>query len=246
VCGRIVARMKGRRVEDLLPGNQGRALFCYLVLHRSRSSSRDELMDALWSQSMPAAPDTALSALLTKLRIAIGEDAIMGKQDVRLVLPAKSWVDFEAANESLHRAEAAVAQGNWAEAWGPSRVALNVSTREFLPACKARWANDTRETLEGILVRAHECVASTGLGLSGSELASSERSARALTKLSPFRESGHRLLMNALAARGNTAEALLVYERLRRFLRDELGTAPDVTTQQLHRRLLQEGQGKLT
>lgn len=41
-----------------------------------------------------------------------------------------------------------------------------------------------------------------------------------------FRESGHLLLMRALAARGNVAEALAAYERLRILLCDELGVAP--------------------
>jgi DNA-binding SARP family transcriptional activator len=44
--------------------------------------------------------------------------------------------------------------------------------------------------------------------------------------------------MKALGARGNTAEALLVYDALRTRLRDELGAAPSAETQQLHRRLL--------
>ncbi len=44
--------------------------------------------------------------------------------------------------------------------------------------------------------------------------------------------------METLAGRGNAAEALLVYDDLRRRLRDELGTAPSPQTQELHRRLL--------
>jgi DNA-binding SARP family transcriptional activator len=44
--------------------------------------------------------------------------------------------------------------------------------------------------------------------------------------------------MEALEARGETAEALRVYERLRLQLRDELGIAPSAETQALHRRLL--------
>jgi DNA-binding SARP family transcriptional activator len=44
--------------------------------------------------------------------------------------------------------------------------------------------------------------------------------------------------MEVLAARGNTAEALLVYDVLRTRLRDELGAAPSAPTQELHRRLL--------
>jgi DNA-binding SARP family transcriptional activator len=40
------------------------------------------------------------------------------------------------------------------------------------------------------------------------------------------------------AARGNAAEALVVYDELRRLLREELGAAPSEPTQELHRTLL--------
>jgi pentatricopeptide repeat protein len=60
-----------------------------------------------------------------------------------------------------------------------------------------------------------------------------------LTELAPYRETGHRLLMEALARRGNVAEALRAYERLRGLLRDELGIAPSPTVQGVHRRLLE-------
>jgi DNA-binding SARP family transcriptional activator len=59
-----------------------------------------------------------------------------------------------------------------------------------------------------------------------------------LTALAPYRETGHRILMEALERRGNVAEALLAYERLRSLLRDELGVAPSPTVQAAHRRLL--------
>jgi len=44
--------------------------------------------------------------------------------------------------------------------------------------------------------------------------------------------------MEALAARGNRAEALVAFDALRRRLRDDLGSAPSPETQELHRRLL--------
>jgi DNA-binding SARP family transcriptional activator len=52
------------------------------------------------------------------------------------------------------------------------------------------------------------------------------------------RESGHRLLMKALATEGNFAEALLVYDRLRVLLHNDLGIAPRPDTQALHGELL--------
>jgi DNA-binding SARP family transcriptional activator len=196
-------------------------------------------MEALWPGGLPAAADTALSALLTKLRSVLGSDVVVGKHDVRLVLPPESWIDVEAAAESLHRAESAVARAHWTSAWGPSRVALYIATRSFLAGYEAPWIDEVRRNLSDVLMRAHESVAATGLGLAGPELASAERSARALIRLAPYRESGYRFLMHALAARGNVAEALLAYEDLRRLLREELGAPPGPATQALHKRLLQ-------
>lgn len=46
--------------------------------------------------------------------------------------------------------------------------------------------------------------------------------------------------MNALHAQGNVAEALLLYDQLRRLLRDELGITPSTQLQQRHQELLRE------
>jgi len=239
LCGRLTVRIDGRRVEDDLPGRQGRLLFVYLAARRRRPATGSELMQALWPDRLPAAADAALSALLAKLRSVLGAGAVAGKQDVRLVLPAGAWIDLEAASEGLHRAVSAVAQADWARAWGPSRVALHVAQRGFLPGYDAPWIDEIRRQVDDILIRAHECVAAIGLGLEGSELQSAERSARALIKLAPYRESGYRFLMEVLAGQGNVAEALLTYEQLRQLLREELGANPGPATQALHKRLLQ-------
>lgn len=239
LCGRLTARIEGRRVEEALPGRQGRLLFAYLVAHRRRPSPRSDLMEALWPNRLPAAADTALSALLTKLRTVVGVDAVVGKQDVRLLLPIDTWIDLEAATEGLHRAESAVSLNDWARAWGPARVALHIALRGFLPGYEAPWVDEIRRRLDDVLLRAHECVAASGLGLSGPELPSAERSARALIKLAPYRESGYRFLMEVLSVRGNVAEALMTYEQLRRLLREELGASPGPATQAVHKRLLQ-------
>ena len=58
------------------------------------------------------------------------------------------------------------------------------------------------------------------------------------SRAAPLREAGHRLLMEALAARGEVAEALTAYEELRVLLRDELGMAPGEAVRGLHERLL--------
>jgi pentatricopeptide repeat protein len=76
--------------------------------------------------------------------------------------------------------------------------------------------------------------------LGGPTLPQAEECARRLIELAPYRETGHRILMEALERSGNVAEALRVYDRLRVLLRDELGIAPSPAVQSVYRRLLGE------
>lgn len=235
LCGAFVARIDGRRIERELPGRQGRLLFAYLAANRLRSVSRAELVEAVWFDDLPAAPDAALRALLSKLRRLL---AIEGRTELRLDLPEPAWVDLEAAVRAIHRAESAIAQGEWAEAWAPSQVALFVSERGFLVGEDGPWIEAERRHLRELHVRALEAHGASCLGVGGTELPAAERVARRLVEEEPYREAGHRLLMESLAATGNPAAALRVYEDLRVRLREELGVAPSDATQALHLRLL--------
>jgi DNA-binding SARP family transcriptional activator len=237
-CGRLLLRIAGADVTDRVPGRKGRLLFAYLCTNRLRPVPRAELVDALWGEQEATAPDKLLDPCLSRLRSAVGAERVAGRRELRLVLSADAHVDTEAAYEAIHRAEGAVRLGDWAAAWGPARVALHVTNRMFLPGHEGVWIDDVRRELEDVRLRAHECVAASGLGLGGPELDSAKRSSRALVKLAPHRESGYRLLMGTLEAEGNVAEALDVYEKLRRLMHDELGVAPSPATRELHRRLL--------
>ena len=233
LCGVLVARIDGERVESALPGRQGRVAFAYLTLARQREVPRSELESALWPDAPPHAD--ALSPLLSKLRRAV---PLEGRSALRLALPADSWIDVEAATEGLHRAEAAVSRGDWAAAWGPGRVAQHVAARPCLAGEELPWVEEQRRRLDELHLRALELVGRASLEIGGGEVDTAQRAARALIERAPYRESGTRLLMEALAARGNRAEALLAFDALRRRLHDDLGSAPDPETQALHQQLL--------
>lgn len=217
----------GERVESQLPGRQGRLLFAYLALHRLRPVDRAELVEALW----PDGRDGGLAPLLSKVRRVVPLDGTRLAAD-------DAWVDVEAAADAVHRAESALAQDDPLRAWGPSQVAMFASGRTFLAGEEAAWIDEERRMLAELHLRALEAYAACGLALGGTELPAAVRAGRELARLEPYRESGWRILMRALAAEGNPAEALQAYERLRTTLRDELGIAPSAATQELYRELL--------
>ena len=238
LCGHLVAEIDGTRFEDALPGRRGRLLFAYLVLNRIRPLPRDELLMAGWGEDVPAEAANALSVLLSKLRHGLGPDRLRGRTEIELLLPAETFIDTEAALEGAHRAETCVAQGRWAQAWGPAGIAYHVATRPFLLGLEAPWVDEWRRRLAEVRLRGLECFAAAGLGLGGPALAQAEERARMLTELAPYRETGYAILLEALEQRGNVAEALRTYERLRILLRDDLGVPPSATLRAVHRRLL--------
>lgn len=231
-------RIDGVRLESRLPARQGRVLFAYLATNRIRPVTRDQLADALWPGQAPAATAAGLSALLSKVRSVVGREHVTGRRELQLALPDGALVDLEAAEEAIHRAEAMVTRREWTAAWPASRVALHTATRGFLVGLDGPWVEAQRRRVHEVRVRALEAVAEIGLGMGAHELRSAERSGRALVELEPFRESGYCYLMRSLVERGNAAEALRVYERLRTVLREELGVSPGAEAQRLHRRLL--------
>ena len=243
LCGRFAVDIDGSRIEGTLPGRRGRILFAYLVLNRGRPLSRDELLMSGWGPDAPVTAGNALSVLLSKLRHGLGAVRLRGRSEIELLLPLATFVDVEAALEGAHRAESAIAEGRWVQAWGPAGIAYHVATRPFLTGLEAPWIDQWRRRLEEVRLRGLECFAAAGLGLGGPALAQAEERARMLTELAPYRETGHQILMEALERRGNVAEALRAYERLRVLLREELGIAPSPSLQALHRRLLDSTDG---
>jgi SARP family transcriptional regulator, regulator of embCAB operon len=238
LCGRLVVRLGARRVEEALPGAKGQLLFAYLVLNRLRQVDRDELLDAVYGDEASLEHHPRLSVLLSKLRSAVGRELLSGRSQIELVLPPDAFVDVEEALEGLHRAESHVAAGEWAEAWGPAGIAYHVASRPLLQGQDRPWLDEWRRRLDDVRLRGLECFAAARLGLGGPTLPQAEECGRRLIALAPYRESGHRILMEALEQRGNVAEALIVYDGLRVRLRDELGIAPSQSVQSVYRRLL--------
>jgi len=238
LCGPPVIELDGVRLDDRLAGQQSVLLFAYLTLNRHRLSSRDELERALWADGL--AHPTGLNPLISKMRRVLGADLLEGRSGLRLRLPENALIDVEAARSAVHTAESQVALEHWKQAWAPAQVALFITQREFLPGHSAAWIEDERRQLTQIALRALQAYAVASLGSGGTELPAAVRAGRRLVQLAPLHESGHQVLMQALAREGNVAEALKVYSDLQVLLRDELGVSPSATSQRVFQALLHD------
>jgi DNA-binding SARP family transcriptional activator len=245
LAGRVAIERAGTLIESSrFPGQQGRVALAYLTLERGRPATRAELAEVLWRDRLPAAWESALSAIVSKLRSVIAGSALDGLVELQgargcyeLRLPSGAWVDLEAAADAIHEAESAFKAGDPRSAYGPSAVAQHIARRPFLPGEQGPWIEGWRDRLRGILLRALETRAEVYLW--NGEHALALQSAKEIVTMEPFREAGHRLVMRAHAAMGNTAEALQAYEQCRKRIARELGVDPSPATKATYEALLQ-------
>ena len=241
LCGEVRVELPGISIDRVLTARSAKLAFTYLVLNRRHPVDRDELVAAVWADSAPRDPHHALRTVLYRLRRALGPSVVTGRRSVGLNLPAGTVIDVEEVEQSLGRSEEALAHGRWRTAMEEARNAVLLSEGGLLGGLTAEWLDARRRDLEVQRATALACIAQASLELGGATLRMGERAARNLIDLEPFRESGHALLIQTLAARGDVAEALRVYESVRVKLREELGTVPNLELRRLHSGLLAGG-----
>lgn len=244
LTGRVSIETAGQLIDPTdFPGAQGRIAFAYLTLERGRPVTRAELAEALWPGELPAAWTSALTAIMSKLRTLFARSAFGSSVDLtgsrgcyELRLPPDAWIDVSAAADAIHEAEAALRAGDARRAYGPSAVAQHIARRPFLPGESGSWVEGWRDRLRDVLLRALETRAE--IYVMNGEYALALQSAKELLSLEPFRETGHRWVMRAHAAMGNTAEALKSYEHCRKLIARELGVDPSPQTKAVYEELL--------
>jgi DNA-binding SARP family transcriptional activator len=228
--------------ERQLPGRQGRLAFAYLVLKRASPVTRDELAEVIWRDEPPTELETALSAILSKLRAALKRAGLAGAGidphvgAVHLRLPSDTRVDVEDAVNAVDEAEGAWRQRDVPRAWAHANVAITVARRPLLAREEAPWIEHERVRLRAVLSRGLHVL--SAVSLENRESALAVAYATELVALEPFRETSYQHLMRVHAAMGNRGEALQVFGRLRELLRAELGASPSPQTEAVFREIL--------
>jgi SARP family transcriptional regulator, regulator of embCAB operon len=218
-------------------GNRGRMLLAYLLLHRSRPLTGDELGGVFWPD---AAPDVvrnrlhvALYGLRKDLKAQTKQPIVIHSGRGFSIHPRVDlWVDAEAFDEAVTTARKD--EGARLEtALARYETALQLYRGELLEDTPfEEWALLSRERLRLQHLEALDQVARLHF-----ELGQYAECLDACQRLIPgdlCREDIHRLIMLCYARLNQPHLAARQYHQCRRQLRDELGIEPAETTQHLY------------
>ncbi|MEV6901034.1 BTAD domain-containing putative transcriptional regulator [Amycolatopsis sp. NPDC051372] len=218
------------RTDDGAPvevaGARLRALLSALALEPGREVSAARLVDAVWGEDPPATAN-ALQALVSRLR--------------------KAGVTLESTSAG-YRLSAGVDATRFEELVAKARHADDAETVTLLREALDLWRGPGRADspyfqapfarLTELRLGAAEDHAEAALRLGGGEELVAELTT--LRSEHPLRERLAAALMRALCAAGRPADALTVYERLRKALTEELGTDPSAQLSALHTAILRD------
>ncbi|MFJ1702619.1 AfsR/SARP family transcriptional regulator [Kitasatospora sp. NPDC088346] len=230
--------------ERALGAPKNRALLAVLLLRANRAVSLDTVKSALWGEHPPASATASVHNHVTRLRRALGEE---GPARLRAEPPGyrieagEHEVDALVFTGLVAAADAARRRGDWATVGSRARAALALWRGD--PLTGIALAEPAAARLEPELeqwrqsrLQALEWRLEADLRGGGHEALVAELTA--LTAEHPLREGFHRQLMLALHRSGRQAEALGVFQRLRRRLVAELGVEPGADARAAHREIL--------
>jgi len=223
LLGPLEVTVDGRVVD--ISGARLRGLLARLAIDAPHAVASSTLIDALWPDEPPADAANALQSLVSRLRRALGDPALVIQTGAGYQLAAaRDDVDAhrfgDLARVGRHRLRA----GDPVAAAKTLREALALWRGPAQP-----WGDSTEATawharLEDQFLDATEdrVEADLALGRAADVVAELD----ALVVKAPLRERLTELLMRALASAGRQSEALERFESLRARLADELGVDP--------------------
>ena len=225
----------GERPADM-SGPKRRALVALLALRGGRVVAVDSIVDAVWGdEDLPADPANAVQHHVTRLRKALGPDALVVSPEGYALRGAE--VDALRFEELLAEARSELRNGDARAAARATDAALALwRGRPLLGLPEAEWAAAERARLEALRLDVLEERFETMLALGEHETLVPEL--RAALETNPFRERLWRQLMLALYRAGRQADALDAFQDARRMLADELGLEPGPDLQRLQSAIL--------
>lgn len=233
LLGPLQVGAHGRPVD--VNGPKRQALVAVLALHTDRVVAVDALIEALWDEDLPAAPRNAVQHHVTRLRTALGPDAI--------VAGPEGYALKRATVDAL-RFEKLLAVGRGALRHGDARAAADTLARALAlwrgsalhGLSETEWGSTEARRLEALRTDALEDGFEAALALG--EHNEVVPAIRAALDENPFRERLWGQLMLALYRGGRQADALGTFQQARAVLSERLGLEPGPELQRIQRAIL--------
>ncbi|HEV3471919.1 MAG TPA: BTAD domain-containing putative transcriptional regulator, partial [Actinomycetota bacterium] len=236
VLGPVEVLRNGQMVR--IPGDRERALLALVVIERGGVLSTDQLIDRLWGDHLPDNPSNALQAVVSRLRRAIGNEAIVTKKPGYALGIELDAIDASRFEDLLERATAVGLE----EPARTSRLLAEALSLWRGPAyadlAYEDLARDERSRLEELRIAAMEekVAADLALGRNREALMELER----LIVDHPLRERLRAQLMLALYRAGRQSDAVAAYQETRRVLAEELGLDPGPELENTYQLILRQ------
>lgn len=220
----------GRQLS--LPTRKDRLLLAYLALSAGKPQTRERLAGLLWGDRADAQARDSLKQALAGIRQVFrqtGLDPLRADRESVTFEPA--GVEIDAIEFARLVTEASAPERAVALYRGCLLDGIDGATTEFEECLRAE-----RERLSDLAVRALEQTAlcATPSGATDDAI----RLGRHLLACDPLREPVYRALMRLSVLKGDRAEALKIYAACRDALKQDLGVAPDIKTEELYRDIL--------
>ena len=222
---------------------QARQLLKILITERPRPVSTDRLIEILWPTSTPSAAATTLRSAINALRNVLEPDRISRAPSRYVItqtpgyafnLHEDIWLDvdiFERALDQAHRC------GDVEKRRQLLDEAVRLYKDDYLISDPySDWVQNERERLRERYFNA--LLELSEIQAASKDFADAISACRRILARDEVRENAYQLLMRCQAESGDSAAALLTYERCRTILAEELGADPSPLTQQLHQRIL--------
>jgi DNA-binding SARP family transcriptional activator len=230
VLGRFRVELDGRPVDDAVwRRRKPAAVVKLLALTAGRRLHREQLEDLLWPDLDPPAAAANLRKALHLARRGLGE---VGATDILCANADAVWLPREGVQVDVDLFRGAVARARRSGDVREYRRAIALYDGELLPDDRyEEWAMTARDEL----ALEHVAVLEELTALLGSrgQLAEAINVARMAVAADPLGEDNSVALMRLLALAGRRTDAMVVFDKLRERLAEELGTEPAVGAQRL-------------
>ncbi|MFD7427439.1 BTAD domain-containing putative transcriptional regulator [Streptomyces sp. NPDC059818] len=252
VCffGRFATSVGGIPVERWRAG-KSRSLFQYLMLHRKRVMTRDQLRDALWPEAEWRASSSSLKVACCGARSTLGA----GKQPEGAGSPIRllhrdggylldaddAWCDIEEFRDRVHEGMQHRSHGRPDQAAESLERAIDLYHGDFLAGQDEDWIAEAREYYRSLALGALDVLRTSAMdrGDADTVVALGQRT----LQIDALHEPTYQALIRVAGLLGQPEQALRWYQLCERRLRRLIGVEPSADTREALQQVL-TGRGR--